>query len=386
MNASDLPFNVPRPSRRDRACRRGRASNGSGAMAAIFARGGAEGVSGAAIPQRSAFSLAELMVAVSLLTVVVLALYSVFNQTQKAFRASLNQVDVDEAARSAMELISRDIEQAAVAGFRATPTNGTVITNLVIRYDGQFPIVSSNLLGYGLRESAFHELFYWVRSREQPYSFEPRGYFVAPETLPAEAVQGSDLRGLRPFEGIGTLYRFDGFPTEPVSAVTGRDLNGFTNRPAPRQAWASRIVNAYFQWPLDDVTVRAGRTNAARVIEGVVLFRVIPCDASGRALDPAEPWLSGGALEARNLRQLLVSRGVDLGLAPNGNRLNSTLKFARDSLPTFLDLELGVLDPATLSTLRSLPAAVRGGFIQRNLGKIQIFRQRIHLRAAPPLP
>ena len=111
------------------------------------------------------FSLAELLVAVSLLSVVVLALLSVFNQTQKAFKSSLNQVDIDEAARATLDMIARDIEQAAVAGFATTPTNGTVITNMVIRYDGKAPLAFQNLPGFGLRANAFHEIFYWTRSQ-----------------------------------------------------------------------------------------------------------------------------------------------------------------------------------------------------------------------------
>ena len=48
-----------------------------------------------------AFSLLELMIAVGLLTLIVAALYAMFDQTQKAFRQSLNQADLSEGGRSA---------------------------------------------------------------------------------------------------------------------------------------------------------------------------------------------------------------------------------------------------------------------------------------------
>lgn len=48
-----------------------------------------------------AFSLLELMIAVGLLTIIILALYAMFDQTQKAFRQSLNQADLSEGALGA---------------------------------------------------------------------------------------------------------------------------------------------------------------------------------------------------------------------------------------------------------------------------------------------
>jgi type II secretory pathway component PulJ len=60
-----------------------------------------------------AFSLLELMIAVGLLTLIIAALYAMFDQTQKAFRQSLNQADLSEGGRSALDLMVRTIERAA---------------------------------------------------------------------------------------------------------------------------------------------------------------------------------------------------------------------------------------------------------------------------------
>jgi len=65
-------------------------------------------------PRRTGgFSLLELMIAVGLPTVIIIALYAMFDQTQKAFRQSLNQADLSEGGRSALDLMVRNLERAA---------------------------------------------------------------------------------------------------------------------------------------------------------------------------------------------------------------------------------------------------------------------------------
>src|SRR5580698_5587978 len=58
---------------------------------------------------RSAFSMVELLVAMTLMTLIVLALMAVFNSTQRAFRASVTQTDILEGGRATMDLISTDL-------------------------------------------------------------------------------------------------------------------------------------------------------------------------------------------------------------------------------------------------------------------------------------
>ena len=84
-------------------------------------------------PARSAFSdrgfsLVELLVAMTLLTLIVLALMAVFSSTQRAFRASVTQTDVLEGSRAAIDLISTDLRNL-------TPCDGT--SNYVVQNVGQ---------------------------------------------------------------------------------------------------------------------------------------------------------------------------------------------------------------------------------------------------------
>src|SRR5688572_13498970 len=59
-----------------------------------------------------AFTVIELMLAVAILGVIVFALFSVFNQTQKALRRSETNTDVAQKARALAELIGLELEQA----------------------------------------------------------------------------------------------------------------------------------------------------------------------------------------------------------------------------------------------------------------------------------
>lgn len=74
-----------------------------------------------------AFSLIEIMVAVTLLAVITVGLLSMFYHTQKAFRLGAGQVDVLEGGRSTMQLLAQDLQEMSpshlpgVANFEALP-------------------------------------------------------------------------------------------------------------------------------------------------------------------------------------------------------------------------------------------------------------------------
>jgi hypothetical protein len=58
-----------------------------------------------------AFSLIEIMVAVTLLSVITLGLLAMFYQTQRAFRMGANQVDTLEAGRAAIQLMNYELQE-----------------------------------------------------------------------------------------------------------------------------------------------------------------------------------------------------------------------------------------------------------------------------------
>jgi prepilin-type N-terminal cleavage/methylation domain-containing protein len=75
----------------------------------------------------TAFSLIEILVTVTLLSVIVLGLMVMFNQTQLAFRSSMTQTDVLESGRAVMDLLARELEQLV-------PANLDHATNFYARY------------------------------------------------------------------------------------------------------------------------------------------------------------------------------------------------------------------------------------------------------------
>ena len=74
---------------------------------------------------RRGFSLVEILVTVALLSVIILGLVAMFNQTRRAFTSSITQVDVLESGRSAADLIAREMEQMTAA-------NSLLMTNFFV--------------------------------------------------------------------------------------------------------------------------------------------------------------------------------------------------------------------------------------------------------------
>ena len=62
------------------------------------------------------FSLVEVLLAVSIMSVIVFGLFSMFNQTQKALLATSKQVDILGGGRAAIEVLVEDIQKAEAPG------------------------------------------------------------------------------------------------------------------------------------------------------------------------------------------------------------------------------------------------------------------------------
>src|SRR4051812_45778542 len=107
--------------------------------------------------QRSwrAFSVTEMLIAVTLMGVIVIALYGVFNQTQKALRASVNQVDVLESGRAALEIMTRDLEGL-------TTFSGPNGTNLIVQLmpDPIPATIQDDTDGTPLRTNVLQDIFF----------------------------------------------------------------------------------------------------------------------------------------------------------------------------------------------------------------------------------
>lgn len=309
------------------------------------------------------FSLLEMLIGIGILSVVVLALYALFDQTQKALRANVNQVDVSEGGRSVLDLLVRDVMRAAASGINTNyvvDRRGDIVrtvppgTNLVvIRTTGGLTGSPWEAIfgDQNRRKSALHELFYLVE--QQPGRWLGAGLFVAGEN-PQDTV-----------DGLGTLWRYE--DTDPLGA---RGVKGADD---------ISLLNERF------LKNTAYRTNhVSRLIDGVVFFRVTPFGPLGQPLD--DTLLSEVRAGNTNFpipKEVLIGPSTAAPVFP----INGTC-FKNRMLPSAIEIELGILPTQLVDQYRSMDVpAVRNRFLTNNAANVLVFRQRIPLPAAPaPLP
>ena len=327
--------------------------------------------------RQRAFSLLEILLVVSIMTVIVYALYTMFDHTQRALRGNTTQVDVQEAARATMDLISRDVEQCAASGLYENNSLGTNVFALV-----SFPInKASDALTQELsfasaprwRTNVLMDLFLLTRPGNYWTSI---GYFIASPTNPAVAVAG---------DGIGSLYRLS-----PTSL-------GLTNPPTMRLSvatisnWVSQFNNQY-----------NSRTNAGPVADGIVHFRLQAYDPLGYLMFYDYPRFYGynRVYAGYNVTNLLGSdrdrlwpiwpRNVVLRmdqLRDNSSLDQTEFCFLNNALPAYIELELGVLEPQAWDKVKALPTPeLKRQYLLKHAGQVHLFRKRIPIHLAPNEP
>jgi hypothetical protein len=319
---------------------------------------------------RQALTIVELLVSVAIMGVIIAGLYAMFNHTQKALRGNVTQVDVLESGRATLEMISRELEELAATGhpdmvnlYAGVPVLETAAPpgNFSLAFDQRIflpsqvkpPLVQVDLdQTTVLRTNVLQELFFFTRHGNH---WQAHGYRVLPST--------NALGQL--VEGAGTLYRFSPQP------VPNRRLGVESVIDSPLYAFISQFSNNGF-----DVQTRQRSTNLHRVAEGVIHFRLTAFDHEGRrfSLDRAD---------------LVIPPDFDVKLRREPSQRyglqHTRLAFANNSLPAFLELEMGVLEPETWR--RFLIASESSSdlaqdFLRKRAGQVHLFRQRIPIRTA----
>jgi prepilin-type N-terminal cleavage/methylation domain-containing protein len=302
-------------------------------------------------PALRGFSLIELLTAVSIMVVIIFALYGMFNTTQKALRANITQVDVLESGRAAAELIGRDLEQLTACNLQQTLNLSVEMertpAGLIVP-----PLVQTDTDGKTvLRTNLLNEIFFLSQQTNRWF--------------------GTGYRVLGATKGVGTLYRF-------TVSTNYRALN-YTN-----------LINAFVNTPVINPINGQVSTNFNRVADGVIHLRLTAYDPDGRHM---EAFSTNMYPTYRILR--LNANGAKLGLLSTANGAGDAtvilhqqygqetqLSFTSNALPAYLDLELGVIEPATLKQFQSLlpsPNAA-AAFLKKQAAKVHLFRQRIPIR------
>lgn len=290
----------------------------------------------------SAFTILELLVAVSIMTVIVFALYQMFNQTQKALRGTMTQVDVLESGRVALQMISQELEQLQPSGLYGA-------TNLYAALTPAIPRMQLDLdETRPLRTNLLQELFF-LTSRANQWV-------------------GTGYRVIGANDGVGTLYRFS------VS----------TNY---RALTSSNLSRAYFSASVTNPATRLLSTNFQRIADGIIHLRLTAYDPNGMMLAYEAPnFYPSYSILRQNLKGSRVASAStnNVVLRQEAARQTGTI-FLGGALPAYLDLELGVLEPETLAQYNSIREATidtAEDFLRRHANKVHLFRQRIPVRAA----
>ena len=319
---------------------------------------------------RRAFSLVEILVVVTLLTIIMIGLLAMFNQTQKALLAGTTQSDYLESGRAATEEMAREIEQMAPSnvGF----TNGSAINFFsyaslpanATTAGSWLPIADPN--EYQL--NVFQQMFFLSRYNQQ---WKGIAYFVDTSDVPA--TQGATYNETRQL-GVGSLYRYE------------------TN--AAAQYPASSIYtlgNSYLRGPwLTDKNYLRGPTNGVsitKLVDGVVHFRVRAYDLNGYLI--TQPHTNFNIIDPRT-RTPVVDINVQSNYfqSPNLHQaVDFYYSFASNAVPAYLEVELGVLESRTLNRFNALAnnAASASNYLASHAAQIHLFRKRIAIRNVDPV-
>ena len=277
------------------------------------------------------FSLVEVLLVVSLLSLIELALMAVFSSTQRAFRAAVTQTDVLEGSRAAVELMATDL-RAMTPSYGVSnliPPNITCPVNffVVANSYGYAPLTQSLPGGSVLRTNLLN--YFFVLGRENT-KWTATGYIV-------DTTSSSPLY---------PLYRFYA------------ETNTANSPQLLCQLFANYINNA--QW-----------TNMSHLIDGVVQLTVHAYDTNGT-------WINDSGLlpytHARNTCFLSTVGEPQFYMFSN-------------TVPVSVELELGVLEDRVLARAESLPITpvdLRTPYLQTQSGALHLFRQRVSIPNADP--
>ena len=148
-----------------------------------------------------AMTLLELMVAMSLLTIIILGLYKMFDRTQQIMRDGVREVDFAEAGRLANGLMLKDLQQIYPSGQSVSQTNVTNFYVQPVSLNSATPMAPAAqlLVDNTLRQHELQEFYLLSKAK----AWHGIGYFIAPPQPPTQG----DLELFQ--AGVGTLYRVE---------------------------------------------------------------------------------------------------------------------------------------------------------------------------------
>ena len=287
-----------------------------------------------AVRPSPAFSLVEVLIVISLLSLIVLALMQVFSTTQRAFRASVTQTDVLEGGRDAVDLIAQDLKQITPSGSYSNSAvnffardNDDYVTSLTYS-----PLVQT-LPGSGA--SWTNGLNYFFLLGRQNTKWIGIGY----------AVDSTNVAPLYP------LYRF--YAETNLATAPGILFTNFI------------IMVNTGQW-----------TNLSHVVDGVVHLVVRADNPNGYAMTNTYQYNSSQWVTNKNVRfEPPVWPGGAVGFY-----------FFSNTVPAAVELQVGILEDRPLARAASLPfnSLAQSNYLAQQSGHVHIFRQQVTIPNLDP--
>jgi type II secretory pathway pseudopilin PulG len=330
-----------------------------------------------------AFSLIEILVTTALLSFIILGLVAMFSQTQRAFTQSLTDVDVLENGRAVMELVARDLAEAA-------PANLSTGVNFYVEFPNPSEKIYTPPLLQGLpgNDNApqlrmnYLQPFYFLSHPNQMWpdrAWAATGYYVVP-----------DVAGV----GIGTLYRFAATNAVPPPPVASAFPANFLDP----SLWGSSFINALTTLRTDTTPLLLGApvSTVTRVADGVVHlsvrlfatngFPIVSDDISGPMYGYTAyvAWTNSNGTYLEYPRPLSeVTNHLNRAWPDNYDRC----WFYSNALPACVELELGILERQTYQRYQAIasanPAAAKL-FLSNHVAQVHLFRQRVPIHNVDP--
>ncbi len=282
-----------------------------------------------------------MLVSSAMLALIIVGLTAMFIQVQKAFKTGIKQTDVGDTGLTITRLIASDLSQMSDGQRYNTNVFLAGFSNLV-NFSWNWGTSNNQELvedGVVFRTNQLQNLYILVHTNT---GWTGIGYVV------------SNYNNI----GGGTLYRY-------VSPVNAHYFNNHTLFDPFLETFSLNFSNkAYSINPA---------IRLSRIADGIVHLKVRVYDSLGHQVGIETNYGD------------FYNRGPIYNGYPIGYPLTGT-PVLTNYLPSSVDLELGILDPDAWEHFKSLSStpAAQATYLASVSGKMNIFHQRILVRAATP--
>jgi len=315
----------------------------------------------------AAFSLIELMVVITIFSLIVLILMAVFNSTQTAFRAGVTQSGVLEDSRAVMDLMTSDLKLMTPSDDSSNGPNSSLL----------YAINNSNSVANFF---AGTNLFYQPLPQDLPGSGGTRTNILQSFFM----LSKQNLSGRSMWIGTGYAVMTNGSATlYPLYRFT-MNAPASTDPVALFNIFANTLNGAYV---INGVYAN-GFTNSSwsHLIDGVVDLRVHAYNPDGYLITNSVQYHYEGT-------QWETNYDFNAYYQPSLNGGEPNFYFFSNAIPGAVEIQMGVLEDRVQqrAASRGLPGQIpspanpaQWQYLQSQAGRVHIFRQRVTIPNVDP--